>query len=192
MFGHYMGDLYTNDVLLLKVVQGGTDLRVDWKTPCGVANTGNNLTPEELAQDSLYDALIAKAIEIQDPDQLAAHFPQYAGKHAQIAGFVWFQGWNDGGSLVNEENYEINQACLIEDMREDLALPTLPVVITQSHRGYPDGPIPDAQANVAAGTDNTELAITGDLSGYFHFDPTAHLVIGKRMADEMMSIVAAP
>jgi hypothetical protein len=190
-FGHYMGSLFANDVLLLKVVQGGTDLRVDWKTPCSSENSGNNFTPEELAQDSLYDALIEKAIEIQDPDQLADYFPQYAGKRAQIAGFVWFQGWNDGGQAVNEANYETNLTCLINDLRSDLGLPDLPVVIAQSHRGDSDSPVPSAQVTVAEGLDYTELAITNDLSGYYHFDTAAHLVIGKRMAEKMSGQMAS-
>lgn len=191
VFGHYMGNLIDNDVLLLKVVQGGTDLRVDWKTPCSTENSGNNFTSEELAQDSLYDALISKAIELQDPDQLAAYFPQYAGKRIQIAGFVWFQGWNDGGQAVNEANYETNLTCLINDLRSDLGLPNLPVVIAQSHRGGANGPVPVAQAQVAANMDHTELAITNDLSGYYHFDTAAHLAIGKRMAKKMSQLVAS-
>ena len=189
VFGHYMGELSAHDVLLVKVVQGGTDLRVDWKTPCSAANSSNNFTEDELAQESLYDALIDKANQILDPDQLAAYFPQYAGKQAQIAGFIWFQGWNDGGKSVNEANYETNLTCLINDLRSDLNLPSLPVVIAQSHYGDPDGPIQTAQANVAAAMDNTGLAITDDLSGYYHFDSAAHLVIGKRMADQMQLLM---
>jgi len=190
MFGHYMGDLSDDDILLLKVVQGGTDLRVDWKTPCSTANTGNNFTAEELAQDSLYDVLIAKAIEIQDPDKLAQYFPQYAGKTAQIAGFVWFQGWNDGLDSLNQTNYETNLRCLLNDLRSDLGMPNLPVVIAQSHVGEPDNPVQVAQAEVAADFDHTELAITDDLSGYYHFDNAAHLVIGQRMAASMTTLLA--
>jgi len=189
MFGHYMGDLSDDDILLLKVVQGGTDLRVDWKTPCSTANTGNNFTAEELAQDSLYDALIAKAIEIQDPDKLALYFPQYAGKTAQITGFVWFQGWNDGLNSLNQTNYETNLRCLLNDLRSDLGMPNLPVVIAQSHVGEPDNPVQVAQVKVAADFDHTELVITDDLSGYYHFDSAAHLVIGQRMAASMTTLL---
>jgi hypothetical protein len=176
MFGHYMGDLLDDDVLLLKVVQGGTDLRVDWKTPCSSANVGNNFTAEELGQDSLYDALIAKAEEIRDSDKLAQYFPHYAGKTAQIAGFVWFQGWNDGLNSLNQNNYETNLRCLLNDLRSDLGESNLPVVIAQSHVGEPDNPVQMAQEQVAAAFDNTELAVTDDLSGYYHFDNAAHLL----------------
>ncbi len=188
-FGHYMGDFLDDDVLLLKVVQGGTDLRVDWKTPCSTMNTGNNLSPEELAQESLYDALVARAREIQDPAILAEYFPQYAGKTAEIAGFVWFQGWNDGLNDLNRDNYEINLTCLVNDLRNDLYLSELPIVIAQSHVGEPDNLVQVAQARVASEFDSTELAITDDLSGYYHFDSAAHLVIGQRMAAEMIPLL---
>ncbi|MHC4744945.1 MAG: sialate O-acetylesterase, partial [Planctomycetota bacterium] len=171
------------------VVQGGTDLRVDWKTPCSTANTGNNLTPEELAQDSLYDALIAKAMEIQDPDTLAQYFPQYAGKTAQVVGFVWFQGWNDGLNPLNQTNYKTNMTCLLNDLRSDLGQSSLPVVIAQSHVGEPDNLVQVGQAEVAAEFDNTELAVTDDLSGYYHYDNAAQLVIGQRMANAMTSLL---
>ena len=188
-FGHYMGDFLKDDVLLLKVVQGGTDLRVDWKTPCSTQNAGNNLTAEELAQASLYDALIERARQIQDPAILARYFPQYAGRTAQIAGFLWFQGWNDGLNDLNRNNYETNMTCLVNDIRTDLFLPELPIVIAQSHVGDPDNPVQLAQAKVADEFDHTELAPTDDLSGYYHFDNAAHLVIGQRMAKRMIALL---
>jgi len=188
MFGHYMGAVLIDDILLLKVVQGGTDLRVSWKTPSSTKNKGNELTPEELARDSLYGVLIAKAQEIQNPSKLAEYFPQYAGKTAQIAGFVWFQGWNDLFNPLNQSNYEPNLTCLLNDLRADLNMPDLPVVIAQTHGGA-DGPVQTAQARVVNAFDFCELAITNDLSGYYHFDNAAHLVIGKRMAVAMKKVL---
>jgi len=189
MFGHYMGKPMVDDILLLKVVQGGTDLRVDWKTPSSTKNKGNDFTPEELAQDSLYDALVAKAREIQNPSKLAEYFPQYAGKTAQISGFVWFQGWNDGLNPLNQSNYETNLKCMLNDLRADLDMPDLPVVIAQSHVGGADNPVQVAQAKVADAFDLCELITTNDLSGYYHFDPAAHLVIGERMAVAMKDLL---
>ena len=45
-----------------------------------------------------------------------------------MAGFVWFQGWNDqyGGA---EHEYESNMAHFIRDVRKDLKAPQLPFVI---------------------------------------------------------------
>jgi len=67
-------------------------------------------------------------------------------------------------------------------------MPDLPVVIAQTHGG-PDGPVQIAQASVASAFDFCELAITNDLSGYYHFDNAAHLVIGQRMAVAMKKVL---
>jgi len=55
-------------------------------------------------------------------------FPGLKGKKLQFAGFVWFQGWNDmyGGA---ELEYASNLKHLINDVRKDLGVPNLPVVI---------------------------------------------------------------
>ena len=189
MFGHYMGEALNQDVLLVKVVQGGTDLRVDWKTPCSSQNAGNQLTSDEIAQESLYDALIEKATQIQNAEFATNLFPGYEGKEIELAGFVWFQGFNDGFNDVNLNNYETNLKCLVEDLRNDLNEPELPIVIAQSHVGDSSNGVQSGQANTAQQTDNVNLSITDDLSGYYHFDSAAQLVIGKRMAEAMMPLL---
>jgi alpha-galactosidase len=56
-------------------------------------------------------------------------FPALKGKKLELAGFFWFQGFNDkfGGFAPNE--YESNMKCLINDVRKDLNAPKLPFVI---------------------------------------------------------------
>ncbi len=189
-FGHYMGNHLSNDILLLKVVQGGTSLRVDWKTPCSTQNVGNQLTAEELQQPSLYDALIDNATNILNPETAAELFPEYEGKTLEIAGFVWFQGWNDGLNDLNRDNYETNMKCLVEDIRKDLNMPELPIVISQSHVGDLTNGVQVGQKNVAEQTQNTNLSITDDLSGYYHFDAAAHITIGQRMAEAMKPMIS--
>ncbi len=46
-----------------------------------------------------------------------------------LAGFVWFQGWNDQYDEGFVANHEDNLAELIRCVRKDLAAPRLPVVI---------------------------------------------------------------
>ena len=54
-------------------------------------------------------------------------FPALKGKKLEMAGFVWFQGWNDmyGG----QDQYASNMIHLINDVRKDLGVPKLPFVI---------------------------------------------------------------
>ncbi|MCP3943434.1 MAG: PKD domain-containing protein [Desulfobacteraceae bacterium] len=190
LFGHYMGNYYDDDVLLLKVVQGGTSLRLEWRSPGVEANTANNYTAEELNKESLYTALLEKAQLIQQSGALESYFPQYAGKTVVIEGIIWFQGWNDGIGIA-AENYEDNFTAFIQDLRNDLARPEIPIVVAQSHRGEGDSLVQLAQANVAMATENMEMAVTEDLSGYYHFDSAAHPVIGKRMADTIKPMLTS-
>jgi Carbohydrate esterase, sialic acid-specific acetylesterase len=72
-----------------------------------------------------YAAMLAEANDmLADPGK---HFPTLKGKKAELAGFVWFQGWNDQYGTENE--YEANLKHLIHDVRKDLNAPKLPIVI---------------------------------------------------------------
>lgn len=67
-------------------------------------------------------------------------FPQLKGKKLEIAGFYWFQGFNDQkGSAPGE--YASNMKHFIEDVRKDLGVPKLPFVIAAIGTGgskHPD------------------------------------------------------
>src|SRR5262249_49956143 len=54
-------------------------------------------------------------------------FPALKGKKPELAGFVWFQGWNDQYGAQDE--YAANLRHLIHDVRKDLNAPQLPFVI---------------------------------------------------------------
>jgi alpha-galactosidase len=67
--------------------------------------------------------------EVKDVlDNYTTLFPALKGeKKLEVAGFVWFQGWNDmyGG----QDEFESNMKHLINDVRKDLKTPKLPFVI---------------------------------------------------------------
>jgi len=76
-------------------------------------------------------------------------YPNYSGETLEVAGFAWFQGIIDSRSEVKAKEYEKNLVCLITDIRKDLNLPKLPVVIVASHNGRMKAdratPVHDAQ-----------------------------------------------
>tara|TARA_Y100000766_G_scaffold285340_1_gene308053 strand:+ start:1918 stop:3054 length:1137 start_codon:yes stop_codon:yes gene_type:complete len=60
--------------------------------------------------------------------EIKTRFPEYDGRGYEIAGFVWFQGWNDMyGDFPGE--YAKNMENLIRDVRKELGVPDLPVAI---------------------------------------------------------------
>ena len=62
---------------------------------------------------------------------IKSEFPQI-GKNYELAGFVWFQGWNDMFDKEALEQYEGNLVNLITDVRDVLNTPELPVVIGET------------------------------------------------------------
>ncbi len=44
-------------------------------------------------------------------------------------GFGWHHGWNDRVNTSHTDEYEVNLAHLIRDVRTDLNLPNLPFII---------------------------------------------------------------
>jgi alpha-galactosidase len=87
---------------------------------------------------------------------LKTHFPQYQGQGYELAGFVWFQGWNDMIDDAATAEYAANMAHFIRDVRRDLKSPALPFVIGEMGVGGVEGAdakvrrFKDAQAAAAA------------------------------------------
>ncbi len=121
-FGHVMGDFLEDQVLIIKTAWGGKNLAVDFRPPSSSGEVG-----------PFYTQMIA---DVQSAiDNIATEFPEYDGEEIEIAGFCWFQGWNDGEELAYLEEYEENMINLIADIRTDLEVPELPVVIALAGQG---------------------------------------------------------
>jgi hypothetical protein len=116
-FGHVMGDFLKNQVLLIKTAWGGKDLNVDFRPP----SSGGQVGP--------YYTKMLKEIRAALVD-LKKDFPTYDGGGYELAGFVWWHGWNDFCDPKNAvPAYEQNLVNLINDLRKDLKAPGLPVVV---------------------------------------------------------------
>jgi hypothetical protein len=106
-FGHVIGDYCREPVLLIKTAWGGKSLYKDFRPP----SSGGEVGP-------YYTKMLAEVREA-----LAAY------RDYELAGFVWYQGWNDGCTKGAVPEYEQNLVNLIKDIRKDLNAPRLPVVI---------------------------------------------------------------
>jgi len=116
-FGHVVGDHLGGQVLLIKTAWGGKSLYKDFRPPSSGGEVG-----------SYYKKMLA---EIRTAlDNLKTDFPGYKGQGYELAGFVWYHGWNDGVDPKNAvPEYEQNLVNLIKDVRKDLKAPKLPVVV---------------------------------------------------------------
>ena len=67
-------------------------------------------------------------------DNCETLFPELKGKKLEVAGFFWFQGFNDQFGDPQDPSsppgeYASNMKHFIEDVRKDLGVPNLPFVI---------------------------------------------------------------
>lgn len=116
-FGHVLGDHYENQVLLIKTAWGGKSLYKDYRPPSSGGTVG-----------TYYKKMIEEVREALS--NLKADFPEYGNQGYQLAGFVWYQGWNDGVDPKNAvPEYEQNLVHLIRDVRKELNAPNLPVIV---------------------------------------------------------------
>jgi hypothetical protein len=125
-FGHVVGDYYDNQVLLIKTAWGGAALSLQednsFHPPSSDGPTGNR-----------YTQMIEQVDEALN--NLQTDFPGYDGSGYEIAGFIWFQGWNDMLQTSSINEYEENLTNLIKDIREEWNVPNLPVVIGETGNG---------------------------------------------------------
>jgi alpha-galactosidase len=152
-FGQMMGEHFQEPVLLIKAAWGGHSLVKLFRSPSAGLPSEEKLK-EELAQaqdrvkknneknkkneplptlddikkpyGSSYRNMLAEVKDtMANCDTL---FPELKGCKPELAGFVWFQGWNDlfGGA---DKEYASNMKHFINDVRKDLGVPKLPFVI---------------------------------------------------------------
>ncbi|MBC8245087.1 MAG: sialate O-acetylesterase [Verrucomicrobia bacterium] len=88
---------------------------------------GDEYRKEVIESYGLYYRLMMSEIKTTLAE-LNTRFPDYDGRGYEIAGFVWFQGWNDMYNGFQDE-YAVNMKNFIRDVRNDLAKPDLPFVI---------------------------------------------------------------
>ncbi|MEI6605190.1 MAG: sialate O-acetylesterase [Verrucomicrobiota bacterium] len=116
-FGHVIGDAVDNQVLLVKTAWGGKSLDVDFRPPSSGGQVGKYYTMM-IAQ--IHDAM----------NNLKKDFPAYDGRGVELAGFVWWHGWNDMCDAIKATPaYEQNLVHLIHDVRKEFNVPKLPFVI---------------------------------------------------------------
>jgi hypothetical protein len=132
-FGISFERMVDGPVLLVKCSWGGTSLQGDWRPPS--LNTEEEPTGERWrwAMEHIQEVLA-------DPGK---YHPDYDPKEGyELAGLVWFQGWNDAGN----SEYGEQLVTFIKDFRKEVKAPRLPVICgLLGHVGWKlntfDGPV---------------------------------------------------
>jgi hypothetical protein len=152
-FGITMSKAYDGPILIIKTAWGGKSLHTDFRPPSagpylfskaqleGLKKQGKDIAKikaDKAARTGRYYKLMIDHVKkvLADPKRVVPDYDAKAGY--EIAGFVWFQGWNDmvdGGTYPNRRNpggyakYSEWMADFIRDVRKDLSAPKMPFVI---------------------------------------------------------------
>jgi len=139
-FGNVIGDALENQVLLIKVSWGGQSLALDFRPPSSgepefelSEKLRQRIASGEWQVGIRYKEMVEEVrATLKD---LKTHFPDYDGGGYEIAGLVWFQGFNDVINETFRAEYGKNMVNFIRDVRKDLDVPELPVVIGELGMG---------------------------------------------------------
>lgn len=167
-FGHAIAAARPQqNILLIKVSEGGTSLRNDW-----------NPTKEK----SLYHRLIHLTGETRD------HLAEQKAT-CEIAGMIWHQGESDAS---HADQYAERLTTFITHLRTDLEAPQLPFVIGEiclDNPAYQD--LIAAQKKVAESVPAVGLASSKKLTTHdknVHFDFSSIIELGQRFAKELLAM----
>jgi alpha-galactosidase len=154
MFGVIMGEFYKEPVLLIKTAWGGKDLYCDFRPP-SAGQPAYAIQPRDGKPRPIgvnYHQMVAEVKECLA--NMESNFPQFKGMKPQIAGFVWFQGFNEMFSGAENQKqvyaeYAPNYAHMIADLEQEFKLDRLPSVVGEMGvDGDKPNPLRAAQAAV--------------------------------------------
>ncbi len=122
-------------ILLIKTSWGGKSLHYDFRPPsAGPYELSKAQADGKDAQQIKDNAglnyrMMNNAVQEVLKD-LTKHHPDYdAGVGYEMAGFVWFQGFNDQFDPAFHGNYKTNMISFVKDVRKDYNAPNMPFVI---------------------------------------------------------------
>ena len=218
-FGHAMGDKFSEPVLIIKCAWGGRALAVRFRPPSrgkGDYTQRNRKTKEkEPVPDEVYGEAYRDTIKIAKETlaNVRTFVPQSDGKY-ELAGFVFFQGFNDVIDDKKVSEYGENLVNLIRDVRKDLDAPKLPFVIGElgqqsakpekrhaaKHLGFRAiqsdvAKLHEFQGNVAYAQTAIHVVPDGEsFDGGYHYYGRADTFfhIGQSFADAMSTLLHRP
>ena len=136
-FGLYMDKALDEPVLLIKTAWGGKSLAVDFRPPGAgpykpsAKEKERGAVPAKEKVGHYYREMIRFVRgTLKDAKSIRKVVPGYDAEAGyELAGFVWFQGWNDMCNRHHIEQYTENMIHFISDVRNELDAPTMPFIV---------------------------------------------------------------
>lgn len=187
-FGMSIAQHYSGPILIIKTSWGGKSLNYNFRPP---SSGPYQLTEKELAGDKVeqikenvslnYQLMINEIREVLS--DLGKYHPDYdrdAGH--EFSGFVWFQGFNDQFAPEYRDAYKQNMIHLIGDVRKELDVANLPVVIGVLGTAVTPEKISENAVSVAQRAAAEEMGVEGKVAAvesYLHYSHYSNAVFQK-------------
>ncbi len=184
VFGRALAATRYVPAAFVKVAQGGTSMYTNWLPPTAATRTGRPMGP-------LYTGL-SRSIKSLQTSPADIH-PNCAKQQCRWSALIWFQGENDCFEKASADEYQENLRDLIADVRSEIGNPNLPVIILEMGAWAQSlkygSTVLAAQKAVVNADSRARLVLTADLSGFYHYDSAAQLIMGARVADMLIPML---
>jgi hypothetical protein len=136
-FGIFMDKALDEPIVIIKAAWGGKSLAVDLRPPSAgpyvpsATEKQRGQVPAKEKVGHYYREMIRFVrATLKDAESIREVVPGYDGKQGyELAGFVWFQGWNDMCNRHHIAQYTGNMIHFIRDVRKELDAPSLPFIV---------------------------------------------------------------
>ncbi|MCH2179834.1 MAG: hypothetical protein MK106_13620 [Mariniblastus sp.] len=187
-FGLSIAERVKGPILLIKTSWGGKSLNYNFRPPsAGTYQLSEKEESEGKAEEIRKNASLNYRMMNQTIHETLAnlkdHHPDYDPNIGhRIAGFVWFQGYNDQFSPEFRDNYKNNMISFIKDIRKEYNQPSMPFVIGVLGTGVTAEKVAQNQvsvgqreaANAPEFKDNVEA-----VESYIHYSHYSHQIFKK-------------
>jgi alpha-galactosidase len=213
-FGLYMEKSTDTPILLIKTAWGGKSLNTDFRSPSAGPYVFNETQLAQFQKQGKDIAAIKAAKEketgtyyrlmIEHVKKVLADIkrvvPSYdSAQGYELAGFAWFQGWNDmvdSGTYPNRDKpggydaYSTAMAHFIHDVRKDLNAPKLPFVIGVLGVGGPTSEYGPEEQRYKATHDNFRASMAAP-AGLPEFKSNVATVLAEKYWDRELKLARA-
>ena len=136
-FGLFMDKAHDEPILIIKTAWGGKSLAVDFRPPGagpyipGEKEKERGTAPGKEEVGHYYREMIDFVhATLSSAESIRKVVPGYDEKQGyELAGFLWFQGWNDMCNPYYISQYTSNMIQFILDVRKEFSAPKLPFIV---------------------------------------------------------------
>ena len=153
-FGLSIAEKVDGPILIIKTSWGGKSLNYNFRPP---SSGPYELNEKEKAGDKAEEIkenaglnwrMMNEAIQ-NVLDNLGDNHPDYDKEAGyEIAGFVWFQGFNDQFAPEFRDNYKDNMINFIKDVRKEYGVPDMPFIIGVLGTGMTEEKVNENQVSI--------------------------------------------